>query len=71
MSLTLVKSTRVQVARFDIGLDQYPEGNFECLECKIVVSLENLRLSFRLVEGVKIPCYLIKTLCLRCRDSGI
>jgi len=71
MSLKLVKSSGVQVSRFDTGLDQHPVGNFECPECKSVVSLKDLRFSFRLVEGCKNPVFWIKNLCLVCRDSGL
>ena len=73
VSLKLVKSSGVQVARFDMGLDQplKVSGNFECPECKSVLSLGDLRFSFRLVEGCKIPFYRFTYLCLKCRDSGI
>lgn len=71
MSLKLVKSTGVQVARFDIGLDDNLSGDFECPQCKDVVNFSDLRFSFRLVEGFKTSVYRIKSLCLRCRDSGV
>ena len=71
MSLKLVKSSGVQIARFDMGLDYPPFGDFECPECKSVVSLKYLRFSFRLVEGCKTAVYRIMYLCLKCRDTGI
>jgi len=73
VSLKLVKSFGVQVARFDMGLDQplKVSGNFECPECKSVVPLKDLRFSFRMFEGCKTAVYRIMYLCLKCRDTGI
>ncbi len=71
VSLKLIKSTGVHVMRFDMGLDYHPVGSFECPECKSVVSLKDLRFSFRFVEGFNTAVYQIKTICLRCRDSGL
>lgn len=74
MSLKLVKSTGVQVARFDIGFkkSELPMvESFECSECKSVMALSELRFSFRLIEGCKTAVYRIKNLCCTCRDNGI